>query len=145
MNRARRRLFVGLLAAGVVLSVSLGVAQPSSPVPEFQFFLRGWAKPQRLPAKSSLPVTLHLGGKIEPEVGSSVPTLRKVEFEGDRHGRIDVAGVRLAGRRSCRPDRRLGRAVRTRSSVVATLRSNSGTPKTLPSTSPLTFRSTTPG
>jgi hypothetical protein len=100
MKRTGRR---GVLLAGVAAMAAVSPAVPGAarsvyiPIPSLEFPVRASLKPEVPQGRNRIPVSLHIGGKIRKEY-SRVPELREVQFEGDRHGEIDVAGLPACGR-----------------------------------------------
>jgi len=64
--------------------------------PELEFPLGIHLIRHPVPAGEAVPAALHLGGKIRKEYGL-VPELRELRLEGDRHVRLNVAGLPACG------------------------------------------------
>lgn len=78
-----------ILTVGAMLTASGAATVPVSTI-HFVPALRIW--PGKVPASRSVPVVLHIGGKLRMEDYSRVPELRELDLRGDRHVELDLAG-----------------------------------------------------
>jgi hypothetical protein len=87
------------LATVSALSTPRVSGEVAVPLPNLEFTLHSRSAPSKLPADHQVPIALHLGVKIRNRDYSIPPQLRQVQFEGDKHGELDVTGLPTCGRR----------------------------------------------
>jgi hypothetical protein len=91
----RRRIasalgLVALLCALAVVAAAAGEVVSGGNV---RVAFRGWISPQSLPRTARAPVTLHVGGTVQPIGGRHPASLKRVRVEFNRHGRLLTSGL----------------------------------------------------
>lgn len=56
---------------------------------------RGGFKPELLPKHHDAPIKIYGGGKVSTHSGNLPPILDTIEFEFDKHGHVDTAGIEV--------------------------------------------------